>query len=260
VEQICDDLAAEHHDLDRVVADLDVVDWDRPTPAVGWSVRDEISHLGFFDRTAVAAVTDPEAFAAGTAALVKTGGDPSVAPGRSMAAAELLAWWRTGREDLLRTLRGLDARQRIPWYGPPMAARSFATARLMETWAHGQDVVDALGVVRPPTDRLRHVAHLGVRARPFSYANRGLPLPERPVTVVLRGPGGDTWTWDDEARDVVRGEALDFCLVVTRRRHLDDTGLEVVGAGAKEWMGIAQAFAGPPGPGRAPGGGVVTGR
>ena len=62
---------------------------------------------------------------------------------------------------------------------------------------------------------------------------------------------GEDWTWGDEGVvDQVRGPALDFCLVVTQRRHLDDTALEVEGPVAAEWMSIAQAFAGPPGPGR----------
>jgi len=134
-----------------------------------------------------------------------------------------------------------------------MAARSFATARLMETWAHGQDVADALGVVRRPTARLRHVAHIGVRARPFSYAVRAMTVPTGDVRVELRGPDGEKWSWGQpDAPDAVRGDAVDFCLLVTQRRHRDDVGLTVVGPLATEWMAIAQAYAGPPGPGRAP--------
>jgi uncharacterized protein (TIGR03084 family) len=136
-----------------------------------------------------------------------------------------------------------------------MAARSFATARLMETWAHGQDVADALGVRREPTDRLRHVAHIGVRARPFSYAVRGLDVPAGEVYVALDPPsGGEPWTWNDPtAPDRISGPALDFCLVVTQRRHPADTSLVVDGPLAAEWIAIAQAFAGPPGEGRRPG-------
>ena len=174
MQQICRDLEAEHADLDAVVAALDASDWDRPTPAVGWSVRDQISHLGYFDRTAVLAVRDADEFTRSVEVLLAGGVDVSVEPGRGISAPELLAWWREGRRDLLATLEPLDPATRVPWYGPPMGARSFATARLMETWAHGQDIVDAVGAERPPTDRLRHIAHIGVRARPFSYAVRGL--------------------------------------------------------------------------------------
>lgn len=255
VEGICDDLAAEHAALDELVASLAEVDWDRPTPAEGWSIRDQISHLWFFDQRASMALTEPQEFEADKARLLSGGHgtDASVEPGRTIAAAELLRCWRRDRTALVSTARGIDPSARVPWYGPAMSARSFITARLMETWAHGQDVVDALGVDRAATDRLRHVAHIGVRARAFSYAVRGLALPPAEVHVELRAPSGDEWTWNDPgALDVVSGDALDFCLVVTQRRHLSDTGLTVVGDAAREWMSIAQAFAGPPGPGRPP--------
>jgi uncharacterized protein (TIGR03084 family) len=134
-----------------------------------------------------------------------------------------------------------------------MGALSFVSARLMETWAHGQDVADALGAIRVPTARLRHIAHLGVRARPFSYVVRGLEVPADAVSVGLVGPSGERWEWDGGSpSQLVEGSALDFCLVVTQRRHLSDTTLTVHGSLAKEWLAIAQAFAGPPGGGRPP--------
>ena len=62
------------------------------------------------------------------------------------------------------------------------------------------------------------------------------------------------WTWGPEdAADRVTGPAIDFCLLVTQRRHRDDVRLVADGPAADEWLGIAQAFAGPPGPGRRPG-------
>jgi uncharacterized protein (TIGR03084 family) len=256
VKALTADLAAEHESLDAVVRDLSASAWDLPTPAPGWSVRDQISHLWYFDGAAVLAATDPEAFAESTRVLLSSGGtDLAVEPGRTMTPAALLGAWRAGRVQLLEVLGGLDPNARIPWYGPSMGARSFATARLMETWAHGQDVVDAVGATRPPTERLRHVAHIGVRARPFSYAVRGLELPDGDVFVALDPPGGgEPWTWGQpESPDRVTGPALDFCLVVTQRRHPSDTALVAAGPLATEWIGIAQAFAGPPGEGRQPG-------
>jgi uncharacterized protein (TIGR03084 family) len=123
----------------------------------------------------------------------------------------------------------------------------------METWAHGQDIADAVGVSRPATGRLRHIAHLGVRTMTFSFALNDRPSPASPIRVELAGPGGGQWDWGPpEAADRVAGTALDFCLVVTQRRHLSDTALAVTGDGATAWMSIAQAFAGAPGPGRAP--------
>jgi uncharacterized protein (TIGR03084 family) len=254
VTPICDDLLAEHDDLDAIVASLTEARWSSPTPAAGWSVRDQVSHLWFFDQRALLAITDADGFQRDMEWLFSNGGtDASVAPGRATTGAELLAAWRTDRSRLLEVARTLDPSARIPWYGPAMAARSFITARLMETWAHGQDVADALGVSRRPTARLKHVAHIGVRARPFSYAINSLPLPDAPVYVALRGPDGDLWEWGEPGPDAVGGDALDFCLVVTQRRHIADTALAVRGELAAEWLGIAQAFAGEPGGGRTPG-------
>ena len=257
VGAICDDLAAEQADLDRLVAPLDAAGWATPTPAEGWTVHDQVGHLAFFDHEARSALTDPEGFAAG---LLEIAGDPggymdrSVGTGRAKPPTELLQWWRDERRQLLEAARAADPTMRVPWYGPPMSVASFVTARLMETFAHGQDVADALGVEREPTARLRHVAHLGVRARSFNYGQHGREVPAQEVRVELRAPDGSAWSWGPEgAPDRVTGDALDFCLVTTQRRHIDDTDLRVEGDLAREWMRIAQAFAGPPGPGRRPG-------
>jgi uncharacterized protein (TIGR03084 family) len=251
VDAICSDLEAEHADLDTVVAQLSEEQWSAATPAAGWSVRDQVSHLWFFDVRALMALTDPDAFELDKQALLAGGGtDASVLHGRSVSGAELLATWRGDRERLLVAARSVDPSARVPWYGPSMAARSFITARLMETWAHGQDVVDALGARRDATARLRHVAHIGVRARPFSYAVNGMVMPDTDVRVVLQAPDGAEWQWGESLTDTVRGSALDFCMVVTQRRNVADTELVVQGAAASEWISIAQAFAGPPGGGR----------
>lgn len=122
-----------------------------------------------------------------------------------------------------------------------------ATARLMETWAHGVDVCDALGVEREPTDRLRDICHLGVRTRDFAYRLHGLQPPAEGFRVELAGPSGDTWTWGPpESAERITGTAPDFALVVTQRRRVPDTGLRVEGSQAASWMAIAQVFAGAP--------------
>jgi uncharacterized protein (TIGR03084 family) len=243
------DLAAEEGELDAVVSGLDDAEWTTPTPAAGWDVRDTVAHLAVSERLAATALEDPDTFGARLSALLAdldAAEAAMLAEGRAQSGREVLAWWRTERE---RTLSGLRARapaDRILWVTGPMSAVSFATARLMETWAHGHDVMEARHVTRTPTARLRHVADLGVRTRTFSYAVNGRDLPAGEVRVELAGPGGAEWTWGASTTDVVTGDALDFCLVVTRRRRLADTNLVVTGPRAREWMAIAQAFAGPP--------------
>ena len=257
VSALCDDLAAEHADLDALVAPLEAEEWNRPTPAAGWAIRDQIHHLGWFDRNGALAIEDPDGF---TATMTEMVGDfagfeaRSSAEARAMPADEMLAWWRASRERILAVLRAADPTMRVPWYGPPMSLPSFATARLMETWAHGQDVADALGARREPTSRLKHIAHIGVRTRGFSYALHDKPLPDGDVRVELDAPDGSTWVWgSDDVTDRVTGPALDFCLVVTQRRHIADTAIKTDGPLAEEWLSIAQAFAGSPGEGRQPG-------
>jgi len=246
MEQICADLAAEHEALDAVVADLDEPAWCTPTAAQGWTVHDTVFHVAFFDDMARLAVVDPEGFERRRDGLL-AGDVDSAALAAAMSGAELLAWWRGVRTGLLGALAPLEPKARITWFGPPMSALSFATARLMETWSHGQDVAAALGRTIAPTERLRHIAHLGVVTRGWSYVNRGLAARTDPVRVELQAPTGELWTWGpDDAPDTVMGTALDFCLVVTQRRPVEAVGLVVVGPAATEWMAIAQAFAGPP--------------
>jgi uncharacterized protein (TIGR03084 family) len=250
VDEICDDLEAETAPLVEALSGISEEQWRADTPAEGWDVAETIIHLGQADYAAWLAASDPAGFArfleelqAGRTNLASAA-DADV---RSMTGAEILQWFGEERRRMIDCLRPRGPKDRIPWFGPDMSALSFATARLMETWAHGIDVYDTLGVRAEPTDRLRHVAHIGVGTRGWSYVNRGLAPPETPVRVELTGPSGDLWTWGPEdATNVVRGTALDFCLVATQRRNLADVSLEVDGDAAEEWMGIAQAFAGPP--------------
>jgi uncharacterized protein (TIGR03084 family) len=222
------DLSAETDDLLVLLDANDIADWDRPTPAAGWDVRDQVSHLAFFDDAATLALTDPEHFRDEAAALMAGGMDfPDRIAGEhhDRSGAELLVWFRSSRAALLDAFGGGDPRRRLPWFGPEMSAASCVTARLMETWAHGHDIADALVVRREPTNRLRHVADLGVRTRGFSYAVHGLPAPQAPVHVDLDAPDGSAWTWGDPgAADRVTGTAEDFCLVVCQRRPVAETG------------------------------------
>jgi len=254
MDALADDLVAESAVLRAMLAPLTAADWLRDTPAAGWTIADQATHLAHFDEVALRSATEPDAFRAELAAAGGVDPDAIAQRYRRMPGAEVMAWFDGARARLVAVFRGLDPGLRVPWFGPPMSVASSMTARIMETWAHGQDVADALGVAREPTDRLRHVAHIGVAARPFSFALNGREAPTEPVRIELIAPGGGLWTWGPaDAADRVTGPALDFCLAVTQRRHLADTAMVVAGPGATAWMEIAQAFAGRPGSGRKPG-------
>src|SRR4051794_18770532 len=236
------DLAAETDGLRELVAPLTAEGWLTPTPAPHWTIADQIVHLAFFDEQATIAATQPDRFREG---LNEMASDPAGfankvnARHQDFAGPQALEWFDRARSELISAMTKLDPSARVPWYGPDMSVASSMTARIMETWAHGQDIADALGVSRSPSDRLRHVAFIGVRTVPNSYQARGMAPPEATVRAELRAPSGDTWVFGPEdAADIVRGPALDFCLAVTQRRHLDDLNLELVGPVASEWLSI----------------------
>ena len=248
------DLRAESDGLDAIVADLPAEQWAAATPAAGWTIAHQIAHLLWTDRVALTAVTDADGFAAVLAEAAK---DPTgfVDAGADELAAlppdELLANWRQTRARLHDELLTVADGRKLPWFGPPMSAASMATARLMETWAHGLDVADTLGVKRPATARLRSIAHIGVRTRDFAFSINGMTPPADPFRVELRAPDGSLWEWGPaDAAQRVTGTAEDFCMLVTQRRPRTDLAVQAVGTDAEKWLGIAQAFAGPPGPGR----------
>lgn len=244
------DALAEHDDLRAILTGIPEEDWDRPTPAAGWTVRDQLSHLAYFDGAARLSMADPDAFRAARAeavADIERFVDATLSCGRGIPGSELLDRFTEERRSLVEAARAMPEGVRVPWYGPDMSVASSITARIMETWAHGQDVADALGVTRPLTDRLRHVCDIGIRARPFSYRGRGLEPPDTPLRVELVAPDGTLWEWGPpDAADRVTGPALDFALAVTQRRLLADTALEAEGDDARTWVAFAQAFAGNP--------------
>ncbi len=259
--QVLPDLAHEGDWLDGLLADLSDERWRQDTPAEGWDIATTVAHLVWTDECAVlAARADTEDGKAAWDELVLTAlEDPegfvdaeALALGRS-PSRELLARWRTSRQELARVLTELPGENRMPWFGPPMTPTSMATARYMETWAHGLDIAAALGIPVEPHDRVRHVVHLGVRTRDFAHVNAGDEKPDAQFRVELVSPSGATWTYgphDSEQR--VTGSAWDFALLVTQRGHREDLDVHAEGEQADHWLDIAQAFAGPSGSGRDP--------
>jgi uncharacterized protein (TIGR03084 family) len=254
VQAVLDDLRAEGDGLDALVAGLGDEGWAAPTPAEGWTIAHQIGHLAWTDGRALLSVEDPEGFrrALGDAmAPLDTYVDEGARANAEMPPARLLEHWRTGRSRLSTALAAAPPGARFPWYGPPMSVASVASGRLMETWAHGEDVADTLGVRRAPTARLRHVARIAVRARDYAFTAHGLAAPAGPFRIELTAPDGSLWTFGPEdATQRLTGPALDFCLLAVQRRHRDDVAVRARGADAETWLSVAQAFAGPPGKGR----------
>lgn len=251
IDMLCNDLAAERAQLWGFL-ELVGNDWQVDTPAPGWTVHDQVTHLAWFDEAATQSIVSPQAFRTARDHVrtnVENFVDVVRADNHGRTIDDVSQWLIAAGESLKIAARAADPAVRVPWYGPDMTVASSLTARIMETWAHTQDIVDTVGATREPSDRLRHVAFIGWRALPFSFAAHGLAAPSEPVRVEL----GDLVLGPDDATNVVRGSALDFCLLVTQRRHVADTDLRATGLVATTWLSIAQAFAGPPGVGRQPG-------
>jgi len=254
---LCDDLLAETELLDDLVRPLDDAGWHTPTPAAGWTIRDQVVHLARSDEAARLSAVEPDAFMRWREE-VRRDRDAVIArlsaEDRHKSGPEVLAWLHSARRQLVDAVCDLDPKQRVPWFGPDMTIVSSVTARIMETWAHGQDCFDALHVEHPSSNNLRHVALIGTLTFGNSFRAKGREVPDVRVRVELDAPDGGVWTFGSaDATEIVRGTAEDFCLVVTQRRHVDDTDLVAEGHVTAEWLMIAQAYAGTGGPGRRPG-------
>jgi uncharacterized protein (TIGR03084 family) len=249
LNDLLSDLRAETSVLEGILTGLTAGQWESMTPAEGWSVGDHVTHLAYFDQSATMAAVDAAAFRDHAKALDSHGPNFSAwvaSEYRAMAPAEQHQWFRRARGQLVSSFEEVDPTQKLPWFGPQMSPASSLTARLMETWAHSQDIAEAVAVPYPQSNRIHHIAYLGVRTFNFSFQVHGLPVPDSPISVRLLSPDGSQWAWGDaDAQDAVEGPAVDFCRVVTQRRALAETDLIVKGPVATEWLSIAQAFAGP---------------
>ncbi|AYF75403.1 TIGR03084 family protein [Nocardia yunnanensis] len=238
------DLVAEGEELDALVSAHD--DWSAPTAAAGWTIAHQIAHLAVADANVVLAIRSPEKFESVSNRAAAEGrqvADLDAAAGAAKPRTELLDEWRTGRAEIAAALRDIPVEQPFPWFRSDVTATLMVALRVMETWAHGQDIFDALHVSRRPTARLRSIAALGVAGLGLAFYAAQLPIPTGPFRVELDAPDGDTWTWGPEdAGQRVRGSALDFCLRVTQRRALAETGLRAVGAEARFWLENARVF------------------
>lgn len=244
------DLRFESDHLIQQLTGLTEQHWTLDTPSPGWDIRDQVTHLAFFDDATLTALRRPAEFRSDADALMAGGmdfPDRIAQQHRVLPLEAVLSWFNDSRTELLGALAERTPTARLPWFGPEMSTASCATARLMETWAHGRDIYDALGIAAPPSPGLRSIAHLGVSTFKFSHTLHRISVPEVAVYVELSSHEGQSWSWGPaDAANRVHGTAEDFALVVTQRRHWTQTGLVVEGPVATQWLDIAQAFAGAP--------------
>jgi uncharacterized protein (TIGR03084 family) len=245
MREILADLVAEQQVLDQMLQRAPDRDWKRATPAVGWSVQDTIAHLAASEETALRAVTGEKRLPAEVAAAggIDAFNLAGIALGRTKRPQEVIEWWRHSRAAVVEVLSRAPRQTRVTWYAGPMAARTFATTRLMETWAHGLDIVAALKREVVDTPRLRHVAWLGWKTLPYAFKQAGEKYPA-PIRVELVGPGYARWVFGPaESEQVIRGQAADWCRLAVRRLPPDQAGnLTAVGEVAATALRVARAY------------------
>lgn len=246
-------LREEGATLHALLSELRPDAWQRPTPFKGWTPWDVVAHLHLSDLWACASLSSREDFkteiAPLLAAIQKRTSLREFTRVRfeALDGPALLAAWNETLVALCLRLEAADPAARLAWFGPDMGVRSFATARYMETWAHGQDLYDLLGRERSYTDSIKAIATLGLKTYDFCFRNRGQKPPQPVPYLRLTAPSGAIWEWNEaSATDCIEGLASEFCHVVTQNRNVADTDLRVLGDSAKQWMAIAQCFAGPP--------------
>jgi len=253
VLQVSVDFRDEVDEFHGFLQTLKAEDWERETGFMRWTPWDVVAHLHYFDLVSMISLEGEEAFAPERKALFAAiaAGDSNKRRARERFAQldpmALLSGWRNTAHALAAALGESDPKARLPWFGPDMGVQMFTTARYMETWAHAQEVYDLVGVTRTHTDRIKHVATIGMKTFGWTFVNRKLEVPGSPPYVRLVAPSGEIWEWNEPSDDEsIRGDAVDFCQVVTQGRNVADTALEVKGAVATQWMSIAQCFAGGP--------------
>lgn len=251
--QVIDDLRTEGNALYEVLSTCTQEQWETQTQFKDWTIYDVVLHLHHTDHMAVSTASDKEAFSQELMVLLTGMGEGKGMMEVSrewlpkMEGKALLARWHTLFHKMCDIFASLDPSTRLDWFGPDMGLRSFVTARLMETWAHGQEIYDLLGLERVNTDRIKHVVTIGVKTFKWSFVNRGQTPPEAMPYLKLRAPSGALWEYGEaEAASSITGPAEDFAQVVTQVRHVEDTALVVTGDAATKWMEVAQCFAGPP--------------
>ena len=253
------DFREESEALFALLDPLSDQEWDQKTQFKGWTINDVVAHVHLGNYMADLSLKDSAAFVAFIQNFTATrtkGGHLAFTHAwlHGTKGRALLQQWRDFYLEMAERFAIVDPKMRVKWAGPDMSVRSSITARLMETWAHGQAVYDVLGHTRRETDRIKNIVVLGINTFGWTFANRGLMVPAEMPAIRLTAPSGAIWEWGQrEADNLIEGSAVEFCQVVTQVRNIANTALRVVGVTATHWMSIAQCFAGPPEAPPAPG-------
>lgn len=241
---LCDDLAAEGDALGAVLSSASESDFRTHTCCPGWDVAAQLAHLQWTDSMLLRSVTDPDGFAAMAAGMPRSIVDEAALEGSRRNAAACVDEWESSRRDVLALCRAVPRTTKVAWFGPPMSIATAVTARIMETFAHGHDITEALGAPFAPSSRLRHIADLAWRARHYSFAQNGLDQPAGSIQLEVTGVDGCRWTWGpDDSENRVTADALDFALLATRRRRRSESTAVAEGEDAERWLDIVQAYA-----------------
>ncbi|MBL4584551.1 MAG: TIGR03084 family protein [Pseudomonadales bacterium] len=247
---IFEDLRAEGEQLYTFLKTLKEEDWSKTTTFKSWTINDVVEHLHFSDYMAVTSHKGEDDFKAMMAEMM----DPKLKKGEfskkvtgNTSGVELLERWKVLFEDMCDRFVATEPSRRLPWFGPDMGISMFATARLMETWSHSWAIYDVIGVPKVSTDVIKNIVTIGVKTYGWTFVNRKETAPEPKPYVKLTAPSGEVWDWNEpQADNMVEGDAVEFCQVVTQVRNIADVNLTVTGGPANQWMDIAQCFAGPP--------------
>lgn len=251
------DFKDESDVLHKVLKSLDATEFGRSTQFKDWTIDDVLVHLHFWNKAADQSLNDPDGFAnlfGRLATHLASGTLRDFENGEiALRGQDLVEGWHAQYSDMADRWRVLDPKIRVRWAGPEMSVRSSATARQMETWAHGQEIFDLLGLRRQDADRIKNIVILGINTYQWSFKVRGMEAPQPVPFVRLTAPSGEEWTFGEEGDDSITGSAVDFCQIVTQTRNVADTDIKTTGPTSEAWMNHAQCFAGPPETPPAPG-------
>ena len=216
---------------------LTPADWDRPTVAGNWRVRDVLAHLvdvtfrrlSFHrDRMVPPPPSRPIASERDFVAFINDVNAEWVGASQRLSPRVLTDTFEMASRDLADWFEQLPfdapALFGVSWAGEQTSAGWFDVGReFTELWHHQQQIRMAVGAPALDDPRfLRAVLEIAVRGLPHAYRNTAASDGEA-VTLHLTGPAGGTWTL---ARDANRwllhaGEAPG---ANTRVRMSDDAG------------------------------------